>query len=312
MDSSTTAKKNSSYSLQPTKPYGFEKCMSTEQRGRYLTALETCKALTQKHGVHHTIAMKSAGFTYTANDDTVQCDACKLEVSGWTLDMIPFTIHAQRSPACPFVRSILPTEKIALPSMITLPTVTDESNDGEILFQRQNTRASEGKRQSNVLTELEKMKQMRKRTFSHWPHSTSPSRAQMIEAGFFGCNVGDRVICLYCNIICQQWTSHMHHPFEVHKTLSPRCPYVVAILVDLEGAGANEPNKPFETSEVNVGRGQLQILDEDFLLQLVTERLDLPISQSLLSRNFDLSIIKRCYEDQLRLQRKLTPRAHYF
>ncbi|CAF1565752.1 unnamed protein product [Rotaria magnacalcarata] len=52
----------------------------------------------------------------------------------------------------------------------------------------------------------------------------------MIEAGFFNCNVGDRVICLYCNIICQQWTPNTDNPVEIHKTLSPKCPYVLAIL----------------------------------------------------------------------------------
>jgi baculoviral IAP repeat-containing protein 1 len=48
----------------------------------------------------------------------------------------------------------------------------------------------------------------------------------MIEAGFFKCNVGDRVICLYCNLICQQWTPRTDDPCEVHKTLSPNCIYV--------------------------------------------------------------------------------------
>jgi hypothetical protein len=51
----------------------------------------------------------------------------------------------------------------------------------------------------------------------------------MIEAGFFNCNVGDRVICIYCNIICQQWTPNTDDPCEVHKTLSPKCPYVLAM-----------------------------------------------------------------------------------
>jgi baculoviral IAP repeat-containing protein 2/3 len=52
----------------------------------------------------------------------------------------------------------------------------------------------------------------------------------MIEAGFFSCNVGDRVICIYCNTICQQWTPNSDDPCEVHKTLSPKCSYVIAML----------------------------------------------------------------------------------
>ncbi|CAF4542651.1 unnamed protein product, partial [Didymodactylos carnosus] len=47
---------------------------------------------------------------------------------------------------------------------------------------------------------------------------------------------------------------------------------------------------------------QLLITDEAALSRLVAARLDLPISQDLLSKNFKLSIIKRCYEDQLRLK----------
>ena len=48
---------------------------------------------------------------------------------------------------------------------------------------------------------------------------------------------------------------------------------------------------------------QLLIPDESTLSRLVAARLDLPISQRLLDQNFKLSIIKRCWEDQLRLKR---------
>jgi len=51
--------------------------------------------------------------------------------------------------------------------------------------------------------------------------------------------------------------------------------------------------------------GQLLIPDESTLSILVAARLDLPISQRLLNQNFKLSIIKQCWEDQLRLKRKL-------
>jgi hypothetical protein len=56
----------------------------------------------------------------------------------------------------------------------------------------------------------------------------------MIEAGFFNCNVGDRVICIYCNLICQQWTPHTDDPSEVHKALSPNCIYVKSKLIRRE------------------------------------------------------------------------------
>jgi len=46
------------------------------------------------------------------------------------------------------------------------------------------------------------------------------------------------------------------------------------------------------------------INDESMLSRLVAARLDLPESQSLLDQGFKLSVIKRCWEDQLRLKSK--------
>jgi len=82
------------------------------------------------------------------------------------------------------------------------------------------------------------------------------------------------------------------------------------MFLNLERARANEPNKRFGTNDGSGLRGQLNIPDESTLSRFVASRLDLPISQSLLDRNFKLSIIKRCHEDQLRLKRKLTIRFH--
>ncbi len=69
------------------------------------------------------------------------------------------------------------------------------------------------------------MKKGRHSTFSHWPYPKA-FRLRMIEAGFFGCNKNDRTICLYCNRICHQWDIDLDDPCEVHKILSPNCPFV--------------------------------------------------------------------------------------
>jgi hypothetical protein len=85
----------------------------------------------------------------------------------------------------------------------------------------------------------------------------------------------------------------------------------LCIFLHLERAGTNEPNRRGGTVDGNVGRGQLNIPDESTLSRFVAARLDLPISQSLLDRNIKVSIIKRCYEDQLRFKRKLRICFHY-
>jgi hypothetical protein len=174
--------------------------------------------------------MNSAGFQYTNNGDTALCSACGLEISRWTPDMMPFSIHKQRSPMCSFVLSLLPTDKIITDPKSHLFQTTSASDHEEQPFKRLKTDTTVANLMPNILVEVETLKQVRKRTFSHWSHRASPSSSQMIEAGFFNCNVGDRVICIYCNLICQQWTPNSDDPCEVHKTLSPKCCYVVAIL----------------------------------------------------------------------------------
>ncbi|CAF1324363.1 unnamed protein product [Adineta steineri] len=390
--------------------------------------------LSKKQGVHSTFSMNAAGFCYTGHADTVRCDTCGLEVSEWTLDMRPFTIHSQRSPTCDFVRSIKSEGTSTASSILNFISTISTSNTDEKSSKRQKTEVQQDGPQSSILIEVNLLNQIRKRTFSHWPLRSSPSSAQMIQAGFFHCNVGDRVICLYCKIVCQQWTSNGDDPWHVHKTLSPKCPYVIAMLKGQQTASihiVNEQNTrentvgvttddPFRCHEVvytaacntdyieiprryatfatwlnentpsvddlvragffysgtktivtcfycngslqnwgkndnpmieharwfpncayakqlcgadlyrkiqeskkaqqarteenggnkqlgssNNGsgnRGQLNVSDESTLSRFVAARLDLPISQSLLSRNYKLSVIKRCYEDQLRIK----------
>jgi hypothetical protein len=76
-------------------------------------------------------------------------------------------------------------------------------------------------------------------------------------------------------------------------------------FVNLEGANDNASSNRSETNNVNSNGGRLVIPDESTLSRLVAARLDLPISRSLLERQIKLSIIKRCWEDQLRLKRML-------
>jgi hypothetical protein len=76
-------------------------------------------------------------------------------------------------------------------------------------------------------------------------------------------------------------------------------------VVLLERAKVNDSSNRFGTNSSSSSHGLLLIPDESTLSRLVAARLDLPISQSLLRRNFKLSIIKQCWEDQLRLKRKI-------
>ncbi len=76
------------------------------------------------------------------------------------------------------------------------------------------------------------------------------------------------------------------------------------MYLSLEKGGLNVVGQQSGRGNISMGRGQLNLPDESTLSRFVAARLDLSISQSLLDRKFKLSIIKRCWEDQLRLKRK--------
>ena len=226
----STWKYNADEIKQSSKKSDSKQLFLAEIKNILRRTINFCHALLNKKGVHSVIALAAAGFQYTGLEDTARCNDCGLEVSGWTLDMHPFTIHSQRSPTCGYVQSIIPDEKNS-PLMVSsfLPPISNISN-GEKPTKRQKIEVTQAIPPLPSLIETEKLKIIRKRTFSHWPTRQSPSSAQMIAAGFFACNVGDRVICMYCNLICQQWTPNTDDPLEVHKKISPNCPYIKAIL----------------------------------------------------------------------------------
>jgi hypothetical protein len=189
--------------------------------------IKKMSAWSQRYGIHSSTAIISAGLRYTGDRDTARCDICNLEVSEWTQDMLPFDTHAQRSPDCSFVRSQL--QKFC-------PELDDQENP--VAKRRKTKSNSEQCKYNYRLVEVKTLQEIRRRTFSHWPRHSKPSTEQMVAAGFFGCNVGDRVICLYCNLICQQWISDTDDPIEVHKTLSPKCAYVQSMLIHPEPSSA--------------------------------------------------------------------------
>ncbi|CAF2648912.1 unnamed protein product [Rotaria sp. Silwood2] len=82
-------------------------------------------------------------------------------------------------------------------------------------------------RKKYSLNESETIREVRIRSLSHWPHFI-PNNESMISAGWFSCNVNDRVICIYCNTICQEWTNN-DDPADVHRRLSPKCPFVISM-----------------------------------------------------------------------------------
>ncbi|CAF3665067.1 unnamed protein product [Rotaria socialis] len=217
-------------------------------------AITLCSKIRNSPGVHSIHLMEACGFIYTGTGDTARCSACGLEKDNWTSDRYPLTVHLAERPDCPFIVSLKCSKpathapspspssssssssfsthhySCSSPSAATIRS-TSISNEQEYPSKRLKIEITDATFSAAGLFETDRIQEVRKRTFSHWPHRNGPSQLQMIEAGFFNCNVGDRVICIYCNLICQQWTPNVDDPCEVHKTLSPKCIYVRAKLL---------------------------------------------------------------------------------
>lgn len=198
--------------------------------------LHVYRNLFKTYGVHSINAMKAAGFEYTGIGDTARCNSCDLEISDWNIDIKPFIIHSSNSPECPFVCSIRLELKIGETHLPwSSPISTQNKRDLLLLDSRkscehlQSNDTDTNTSTRRIFEEVEITKRIRIRSFSHWPKYSTPTKAQLVESGFFSCNVGDRVICLYCDLICQQWIPQTDDPYEVHKTLSPRCPYILSL-----------------------------------------------------------------------------------
>ncbi|CAF4539557.1 unnamed protein product, partial [Rotaria sp. Silwood2] len=167
-----------------------------------------------------------AGFSYTGVGDTVRCEKCQLDVSGWTQGMVPKVVHADRNPSCPFVCSALVN-----PCM--------ESNDQENPRKCQKIELNSDQCKYNCeLWEVNKLKQIRRRTFSHWSHPIKPSAEQMIDA------------------------ADTDDPSEVHKALSPKCPYVLSILIQ------PERSSPVILNEISTNNRNNQIFGSTNAAQL--------------------------------------------
>lgn len=64
-------------------------------------------------------------------------------------------------------------------------------------------------------------------------------------------------------------------------------------------------NTQHQTNDANVNSESVQPSINNNLSPSVAARLDLPISRSLLDRNYQPSVIRRCWEDQLLLKRNI-------
>ncbi|CAF3600469.1 unnamed protein product [Rotaria sordida] len=148
-------------------------------------------------------------------------------------------------------------------------------------------------------------------SFTNWSSEASPTIDEFVRAGFFYTGSKNIVTCFYCGGSLQNWGVN-DNPMVEHARCFSNCGYAKKLCGDELYRTIQESNRTLQelkreaaknASNLRENSLTLQIPDEATLSRLVAARLDLPVSQRLLDQNFKLSVIKRCWEDQLRLKR---------
>jgi hypothetical protein len=272
-----------------------------------------------------------AGFFQCNVGDRVICLYCNLICQQWlshTDD--PSEVHQTLSPQCPYVRLMMKSRQTSSVSILN----ESSTNNARVL-------TSDSIRSNEIVQALachigyiEIPK--RQASFASWPQETLPSVDDLVRAGFFYTGAKTIVTCFYCNGSLQNW-GPKDNPVVEHARWFPFCAYAKqlcghelyqkiqeskrmaqgffflclekdkqnVLFYFLERARGNQSeNNGGLTSDHSMNNSRLPIPDESTLSRWVAARLDLPVSQRLLDRGFKLPIIKRCWEDQLRLKRQ--------
>jgi baculoviral IAP repeat-containing protein 7/8 len=212
--------------------------------------------------------MSSSGWFACNVSDRVICIYCNTICHGWTRYDDPAEVHARLAPRCPFV--------LAMPRLPRAPTMINSSLKEKF------------KPHHSSMTGPSQ----RQQTFTNpaWTH-TSPTVDELVQAGFFYSGVQSVVTCFYCNGSLHKWSENDNPMFE-HARWFPGCLYAKHLCGDQLYDKIQLANKRLVATNK---------LTDGELSRIVSARLDLPVVERLRS-DYDLSIIKRCIEDQWRIK----------
>ena len=215
-------------------------------------------------------AMCAEGWFWCKVADRVICIYCDTICHRWTYIDDPYEVHRRLAPRCPLVRSkSSPSTK--------QPPATINHNFQDTLQPRHPSMSAIPRRLESFNNPC-------------WTQ-TSPSPADLVQAGFFYSGSGQAVTCFYCDGSLHQWGSNDSPTIE-HARWFPTCLYARHLCGD-----------PLHY-RIQAAKKQLAMkkneIDADTLVRLVAARLDLPIVQRLRTQ-YRLSVIQRCIEDQLKI-----------
>ncbi|XP_013400349.1 baculoviral IAP repeat-containing protein 2-like, partial [Lingula anatina] len=161
--------------------------------------------------------LAKAGFCDIGEARQVQCPfcGCTLQLTDFAISpFLPFNLHAQQSPSCPFVRE---KEKHNIPLDI------DDKRGCAVIKPGRLLAGPVYPRFSDI--------DSRQETFETWPFHlpTLPNKLQ--TAGFFYRGFSDNVTCFYCGGQLRNWENNGGSLTNIawieHARWLPRCPFLL-------------------------------------------------------------------------------------
>lgn len=218
--------------------------------------------------------MSSNGWFYCNVNDRTICIYCDTICHNWEPTDDPYEVHARLAPKCPFVLSISSS-----PPLLTAKDLLPTSNN--------NSSGNFGARHKSMCEVSRRQETFNDKTWTQ----TSPSNEELALAGFFYSGTGNSVTCFYCGGSLHKWGENDNPKIE-HARWFPDCLYAKHLCGDQLHAKIQLTKKQLTIEKNNI--------DKEMLVRLVNARLDLPIVQRLREK-YSLGVIKRCIEDQLKL-----------
>ncbi|CAM4843224.1 unnamed protein product [Rotaria magnacalcarata] len=300
----------------------------TQTKQNLIRRVQILGAQLKSNSTHTSVQMSSAGFTYAGDGDTMRCNTsgffatavkdrviclhCDLICQDWQTETDdPSEVHRTRSSTCPYVLSKLiprnPPSTIILNENSTNNQTLDTSSTLQHPFEQIVSTAPIHPEYSEIT--------QRQQSFTIWSHESAPPVDELVRAGFFYTGIDNNLTCFYCGGSFQNWNIN-NNPITEHARCFPHCQHAKQLCEDdlhrkseetktvlQDRDTVNRSNEGDRSDNVSLSnRCRLHVNDPNMLSRFVAARLDLSSSQRLLNQKFKLSVIKRCWEDQLQLK----------
>jgi len=154
--------------------------------------------------------------TGTPLDDTTICFQCDARYDNWNDRYNPYIIHRQRSPLCPFIRSLDPIRSSAIPTKHISEVYTEQKINADV-----------NQYNSNVLLPSNApycCPSHREKSFQKFPGGSPANTDALVKSGFYYTGVNRTIRCYECQRVANDL--HLYPSNEInteHKRRFPHC-----------------------------------------------------------------------------------------